>query len=66
MKTTPRNVLSYILRNPKGCEGFVPENECEPTDVQPGRDKLDVLAERVMSGEPLWHDDDVDCFDNRG
>lgn len=60
----PENVLQYILRNPMGCKGFEPEGEGQSVDHQPGsRAKMDVLAKRVLAGEPLWHDEDRDSRD---
>ena len=60
----PKNVMQHILAH-GSCEKYAPEGECEPTDLQPGKDRLDVLAERVQAGQPLWHDEDRDCLDNR-
>jgi len=72
----PQNVFQHILYTPDhGPHGdeicadqyYLPMAECEPTDDQPGTvGKLAVLADRVLRGEPLWHDDDRNCFDEGG
>ena len=55
-----RNVFEAILERGHD-EDFVPmETESfGPTDAPAGsRSKLDILAERVQSGHPLWHAED--------
>lgn len=55
-----RNVFETILENGHD-EEFVPveTDEFVSTDAPAGsRSKLDVMAARVMRGEPLWHEDD--------
>lgn len=55
-----RNVFDAILECGHD-EDFVPvaTDEFGPTDAPAGsREKLDVLAERVKRGQPLWHPDD--------
>lgn len=55
-----RNVFEAILENGHD-EDFVPTvtDEFEPTDAPAGSpEKIEVLARRVMRGEPLWHPDD--------
>jgi hypothetical protein len=58
--TQTRNVFEAILKYGHD-EDFSPE-ECEEygaTEAPAGsREKLDVLAERIMRGVPLWHPDD--------
>lgn len=57
---TPRSVLEAISQGfwdyePQEAE----EDEYVPTDAIPGsRQKLDILAERLESGLPLWHPED--------
>jgi hypothetical protein len=55
-----RNVFEAILECGHD-EDFVPveTDEFMPTDAPAGsKDKIDVLAQRVMLGLPLWHDED--------
>ncbi len=55
-----RNVFEAILECGHD-EDFVPAETAEfvPTDAPAGsRAKIDVLAERVRKGLPLWHRDD--------
>ncbi len=55
-----RNVFETILEMGHD-EDFVPHetDQFAGTDAPAGsRQKLDVLAERVKRGEPLWHGDD--------
>jgi len=55
-----RNVFEAILECGHD-EDFVPmtTDEFTPTQAPAGsRQKLDVMAERVRRGEPLWHPDD--------
>ena len=41
---------------------YVPPNQCEPTDAQPGsKEKVKILMARIENGQPLWHDDDKTC-----
>lgn len=60
----PTSVLDAIKL---GVWDFEPEElrigEFDPTEALPGsREKLDVLAERVRLGLPLWHQSDrLDC-----
>lgn len=36
-----------------------------PTDALPGStQKLEILAQRLKSGQPLWHPRDRICFDD--
>lgn len=58
----PKSVLEAIKM---GFWDFEPpEVECskfDPADAMPGtRAKLDIIAERVANGLPLWHDSDRD------
>ena len=41
----------------------LPTSEFDPTEALPGSsEKLDVLAERIRRGQPLWHQSDrLDC-----
>lgn len=44
----------------------VPPREFQPTDALPGtEEKLQILAERVASGLPLWHPEDRLRYDQR-
>jgi hypothetical protein len=55
-----RNVFNAILECGHD-EDFVPleSDEFLATDAPAGsREKLDVLAERIMRGVPLWHPND--------
>lgn len=55
-----RNVFDAILKYGHD-EDFVPvaDLEFEPTTAPAGsREKLDVLADRVKRGQPLWHPED--------
>jgi len=55
-----RNVFEAILECGHD-EDFAPveSDEFVPTDAPAGsKDKIDVLAQRVMLGLPLWHDED--------
>lgn len=37
--------------------------DSEPTGARPGTDeKIEVLRGRVERGEPLWHNNDPECF----
>lgn len=37
---------------------WVPPRQPKPTTVRPGPDKVNVIAERLLRGEELWHEDD--------
>jgi hypothetical protein len=55
-----RNVFEAILKYGHD-EDFVPHagDEFEATVAPAGsKEKLEVLAERVLRGEPLWHPED--------
>jgi len=55
-----RNVFEAILECGHD-EDFAPieTDDFVPTDAPAGsKDKIDVLAQRVMLGLPLWHDED--------
>lgn len=55
-----RNVFEAILECGHD-EDFMPEetDEFDATDAPAGsRAKIDILAERVMLGQPLWHSHD--------
>lgn len=55
-----RNVFDAILECGHD-EDFVPAvtDDFRPTNAPAGsREKLDILAERVRRGEPLWHPED--------
>ena len=55
-----RNVFEAILKYGHD-EDFVPrvDDEFESTNAPGGsKQKLEVLAERVLRGEPLWHPED--------
>lgn len=60
-----RNVFEAILECGHD-EDFVPEKlECyRATDAPAGsRSKLEILAQRVMQGTPLWHPEDRHDYD---
>ena len=55
-----RNVFEAILKYGHD-EDFVPDDgdDFVPTEAPAGsRKKLDILAERVQQGVPLWHPED--------
>ncbi len=55
-----RNVFEAILECGHD-EDFIPAEtpECGRTDAPAGsRAKIDILAERILRGQPLWHDED--------
>ncbi|HUT09218.1 MAG TPA: hypothetical protein VMY42_01875 [Thermoguttaceae bacterium] len=55
-----RNVFKAILESGHD-EDFIPREteDFGATDAPAGSpEKLEVLAERVLRGEPLWHSDD--------
>ena len=55
-----RNVFEAILESGHD-EDFVPveTDDFAPTDAPAGsRSKIDMLAQRVQRGQPLWHQDD--------
>ncbi len=55
-----RNVFEAILECGHD-EDFAPVNcdDFSPTDAPAGsKAKLDILAQRIMSGAPLWHPED--------
>lgn len=58
---TLRNVFEAILKYGHD-EDFVPradDREFQPTGAPAGSsEKLEMLAERVRSGHPLWHEED--------
>ncbi len=55
-----RNVFEAILECGHDEDFFPTETEeFGPTEAPAGsRDKIDVLAQRVLRGEPLWHGED--------
>jgi hypothetical protein len=59
-QTQTRNVFEAILKYGHD-EDFAPQEVTDfgPTEAPAGsREKLDVLAERIMRGVPLWHPED--------
>lgn len=55
-----RNVFEAIIKFGHD-EDFVPADNDEhvPTDAPAGsREKIDILAERIALGLPLWHEED--------
>ena len=62
MLRKPSNVFEAIMRLGHD-EDFTPATDAEPTTHVPGSlKKIEVLAERVRRGQPLWHPDDKqDC-----
>ena len=55
-----KNVFEAILKYGHD-EDFAPriDNEFHPTTAPAGsREKLDVMADRVRNGYPLWHEED--------
>lgn len=58
------NIFVYILENGSD-EGFEPRvtNDYCPTDAAPGsRAKVEVLAQRLLDGFPLWHPEDRESY----
>jgi len=44
--------------------GYKAKEPAESTNAQPGtRDKVELMAERMASGEELWHVGDRTCFE---
>ena len=44
-----------------------PTNEYDPTIAMPGtKEKLDVMAERISQGLPIWHPGDRTSYDESG
>lgn len=55
----PTDMFSYVDQL-KTCEGFVSNEIPDPTTYQPGSwEKVEVLRQRVLVGQCLWHDDDA-------
>ena len=56
------SVLEAIKRGQWDFEpAEVPDSEYDCTDAMPGtREKLEVLAQRLRTGVPLWHSKDRD------
>jgi len=60
MSEPVKNVFEAILKYGHD-EDFLPDenDDFEPTECPAGStDKLNVLAERVRRGQPLWHPED--------
>lgn len=62
----PRSVLDAIRQ---GIWDFEPTDkeklDTPPTTALPGsREKLDILADRLRQGKPLWHPSDRISFDD--
>lgn len=58
--TKLKNVFEAILKYGHD-EDFAPRVDDEFSETQApagSREKLDVMAERVRMGQPLWHEDD--------
>lgn len=50
--------LGYLATS-KTDDGFEPTKEPSPTTAEPGSwEKVEVLAQRLASGEKLWHEGD--------
>lgn len=62
-----RSVLEAIKQGDWEFEpAAAPEDDVESTVALPGtNEKLDVLAERLRLGLPLWHPSDRRSFDDR-
>lgn len=55
----PANLFAYVEAFSHD-EGFEPKTSPQPTSFPPGsREKVNVLAQRVLDNEQLWHEDDV-------
>ena len=58
------NIQDYILQSRE--YHFQPPNRSKPTQAQPGsREKVRVMTERYLSGQPLHHPSDTACVDRR-
>ena len=53
----PSNVLQHIEAFGQD-HNFMPRREPKPTHLDPGPDRVEVLAQRILDGEELWHRDD--------
>lgn len=53
----PRNLLEHIAAFGQD-HNFAPRKKPQPTDLEPGPDRVEVLAQRILNGEDLWHPDD--------
>jgi hypothetical protein len=64
----PRSVLDAIKCGLWDFEpGLEPTVDIRPTVAMPGTlEKLDVLAERLRNGMPLWHPQDRMSYDDEG
>jgi hypothetical protein len=55
--------MDYLVQS-RDCQ-FKPPNQSSPTQARPGSaQKLQVMAERFRSGQPLHHPDDVTSVGN--
>ena len=55
-----KNVFEAILKHGHD-EGFAPQRDKSFSETQApagSREKLDVMAERIRHGHPLWHEED--------
>lgn len=65
----PQNIFEHILthRTSHACpdQHFQPPNPGSPDAHQPGTTaKMDAMRARLVRGEPLWVDGDLECFDD--
>jgi len=52
------NLHEYI-KEYNSDEGFEPANQCQPTECPAGgMEKAEIIRQRLMRCEELWHDDD--------
>jgi hypothetical protein len=62
----PRSVLEAIKQGEWNFEPSTDENNEQATHALPGTtEKLDVLAERLRQGLPLWNSSDRRTYDDR-
>lgn len=53
----PDNLIAHITAFGND-HSYSPRKEPTPTDTDPGPDRVEVYAQRLLRGEDLWHDDD--------
>ena len=56
------NIFNYLVAN-QGDYGYKPKPASQSTDAPPGTaGKVEMLSQRISSGEDLWHPDDATDF----
>lgn len=58
--------LDEHIRAHQSDAGFKPKRKCQPTQAMPGTAaKVEVLRQRLESGQPLWHPKDPVFIEKR-